>query len=46
VNLSCGEADRERIAERVDDGVYFRGQSATRSADRLIAPFFSAPALC
>ena len=46
VNLSSGEADRERIAEGVDDGVYLRRQSAPRSADGFVAPFFIAPALC
>jgi len=47
VNLSRCQADRERVAKRVDNGVYLRRQSAARSADGLVeAPFFIAPALC
>ena len=46
MNLTAGEADNERIAERVDDGVDFRRQSAARAPDGLVAPFFGAPALC
>jgi hypothetical protein len=34
------------IAQGVDEGVDFGGQSATRSADGLFAVFFRAPALC
>jgi hypothetical protein len=34
------------IAERIDQGMDFRGQSAAGSADRLLAVFFRAPALC
>jgi hypothetical protein len=34
------------IAERIDQDVDFGGQSAARSADRLLAVFFRAPALC
>ncbi len=46
VSLAAGEADDERIAERVDDGVDLRRQPAARSAYGLVAPFFIAPALC
>jgi hypothetical protein len=47
VNLSRGEADGERVAEGVDDGVYLRRQSTARSTDGLVeTPFFIAPALC
>ena len=47
VSLTAGEADGEGIAQGIDDGMDFRRQSATRTADGLVrAPFFSAPALC
>ena len=32
--------------QRIDQGVDFGGQPAARAADRLIAFFFRAPALC
>ena len=35
-----------RIAQGIDESVDFGGQSAARSADRLRAVFFRAPALC
>jgi hypothetical protein len=34
------------IAQRIDQRVNFGTQSAARSADRLLAVFFLAPALC
>src|SRR5271156_1311952 len=34
------------VAQGVDESMDFRGQSAARSADRLVAVFFWAPALC
>ena len=47
VDLAAGETNGERQAERVDDDVDFRGQSAARSADRFLAAvFLGAPALC
>ena len=47
VRLAAGETDRQRIAERVDDGVDFRGEAAARTAYGLVgAVFFRAPALC
>ena len=46
VDLSGGQADDERVAERVDDDVDFRRQPAARAPDRLVAVFFDAPALC
>jgi hypothetical protein len=36
----------DRIADCIDQDVDFGGQSAARSADRLLAIFFRAPALC
>jgi len=36
----------DRIAQGIDQGVDFGGQSAAGSADRLPAVFFRAPALC
>ena len=47
VDLTAGETNGERQAERVDDDVDFCGQSAARSADRFLAAvFLGAPALC
>ncbi len=47
VNLTAGQADRQRIAERVDDGVDLGRQSAARPPDRFLAAvFLGAPALC
>jgi len=47
VDLSAGEADRPRIAERVDDGVDLGRRSAARAPDRFLAAvFLGAPALC
>ena len=47
VDLSTGQADRQRIAERVDDRVDLGRQSAARSPDRFLAAvFLGAPALC
>ena len=46
VGFSWREQDFDRIAERVDECVNLCAQSAARSADRLRAVFFLAPALC
>src|SRR5918994_3448485 len=47
VNVSAGEAHRQRIAQRIDDGVNLGRQSYARAADRFVRiPFFRAPALC
>ena len=46
VILARAEHHLDRIAEGVDEGVNFGGQSSTRSADRLRIIFFWAPALC
>jgi hypothetical protein len=47
VNLPAGEADRQRIAQRVDDHMDFGREPAVRAADGLVAtPFLRAPALC
>ena len=47
VNLAAGQTDRQRIAERIDDGVDLRRQAAARTAYGLVkAPFLRAPALC
>jgi len=46
VSLPRREPHLDRIAEGIDEGVDFGGQSAARSADRLLAVFFRAPALC
>jgi hypothetical protein len=40
VDLPCREHQIGRIAQGVDEGVNFRCQSATRSADSLVAVFF------
>ena len=47
VDLSGCEAQRQRIAERVDDHMDFRREPAARAPDGLIGTgFFWAPALC
>lgn len=47
VDLSAGQADRQRIAERINDRVDLGRQSAPRSPDRFFAAvFLGAPALC
>jgi len=47
VDLSPGQSDRQRIAERVDDGVDLGRQSTARPPERLlVAVFLGAPALC
>lgn len=47
VDLTTRKAERQWIAERVNDHMDFCREPAARAADRLInAPFLSAPALC
>ena len=46
VGLPRREHHVDGVAERIDQDVDFGGQSAARSADRLLAVFFRAPALC
>jgi hypothetical protein len=47
VDLAAGEAERQRIAESVDDHMDLGGQAAARAAYGLVEPpFLSAPALC
>jgi hypothetical protein len=47
VDMPAGEAERQRIAEGVDDHMNFGGQAAARAAYGLVeAPFLRAPALC
>jgi hypothetical protein len=47
LDLAAGQAERQRIAQRIDDDMDFRRQTAARAAYRLVeAPFLSAPALC
>ena len=46
VRLTRREHHLDRIAESIDQSVDFGGQSAARAADRLLAVFFRAPALC
>ncbi len=46
VGLPRREHQRDGVAKSVDEGVNFGRQSAARSADRLRAVFFRAPALC
>jgi hypothetical protein len=45
VGLPRREHQIDRIAEGIDKDMNFSGQSAARSADRLLAVFFRAPAL-
>jgi hypothetical protein len=47
MNMPAGEADRQRIAERIDDDMDLGRQSAARAPDRFVRiPLFRAPALC
>jgi hypothetical protein len=46
MGLPCREHQLDRITKGIDEGVYFGSQSAAGSADRLLAIFFRAPALC
>jgi hypothetical protein len=46
VSLPGREHHVDGIAERIDQDMNFGGQSAAGSADRLLAVFFRAPALC
>ena len=47
VNLPAGQAQRQRIAQGVDDDMNFGRQAAARAAYGLVeTPFFRAPALC
>ncbi len=47
VDLAAGEAERQRIAQGVDDHMDLGGQAAARAAYGLVeAPFLRAPALC
>ena len=47
VNLPTREAERQRIAQGVDDYMDFRREPAARAADGLVeTPFLRAPALC
>ena len=47
MDLAAGEAERQGIAQGVDDHMDFGGQAAARAAYGLVdAPFLRAPALC
>ena len=47
VDLAAGEAERQRVAESVDDHMDLGGQAASRAAYGLVeTPFLRAPALC
>ena len=46
VRLPWREHQFDRIAQGIDQGMDFGRQSAAGSADRLLAVFFRAPALC
>ena len=47
VDLATGEAERQRVAESVDDHMDLGGRAAARAAYGLVdPPFLSAPALC
>jgi hypothetical protein len=46
VGLSWSEQQLDGITQRIDERVNFGTQSSARSADRLLAVFFRAPALC
>jgi hypothetical protein len=45
--LAWGQGEGDGIAQSIDEGVDFGGQSASGAADGLVAAvFFRAPALC
>jgi hypothetical protein len=47
VGLSCGQQERQRIAQRIDKRMNLGAQPAFAAPDRLLfAVFFCAPALC
>jgi hypothetical protein len=46
MRLPRGEYQLDGIAQGIDECMDFGGQSAARPADRLLAVFFRAPALC
>jgi hypothetical protein len=47
VDLAAGEAERQRVAQGVDDHMDLGGQAAARAAYGLVdTPFLRAPALC
>ena len=47
VDLAASEAERQRIAESVDDHMDLGGRAAARAAYGLVeTPFLRAPALC
>src|SRR5574340_1118730 len=47
VDLAPGEAERQRVAQGVDDHMDLGGQAAARAAYGLVdTPFLRAPALC
>ena len=47
VDLAAGEAERQRVAQGVDDHMDLGGQAAARAAYGLVEPpFLRAPALC
>ena len=47
VDLAAGEAERQRVAQGVDDHMDLGGQAAARAAYGLVdPPFLRAPALC
>jgi hypothetical protein len=47
MDLAAGEAERQRVAESVDDRMDFGGQAAARPAYGLVdPPFLRPPALC
>ena len=47
VDLAAGEAERQRVAQGIDDHMDLGGRAAARAAYGLVEPpFLSAPALC
>ena len=47
VNLTCGQSERERVSQRIDDHMDLCGQTAARTTYSLVDAFFlRAPALC
>lgn len=47
VNLAAGQTDRQRVAQRIDNGMDFCREAASRPTYGLVeTPFLRAPALC
>ena len=46
VDLAAGQSERERVSQRVDDHMDFRGQPPRERPMAWLTPFFCAPRRC